>query len=137
MTQTGLGWMRARGDGWKRPTGRITDRNALSAAWQLANPDLRMGGPAWSWLAAEADAIDRATDPVRARRLTTPILIDAPPANRAAVRFCASLSSCSMARTLSAGPFATGAGWDRWLDRIAPPPVQASAPADATGDHAQ
>lgn len=137
MTQVGLGWMRARGGGWKRPTGKITDRDATAVAWQLANPDLRMGGPAWSWIAAEAAAIGQVTDPARTGRITVPIVMDAAPSNRAAVAFCSRVESCTLADPPSGEPFSTQAAFDVWLNRIAPEPVEAPAQDDPASDHAQ
>jgi lysophospholipase len=57
----GLGGLRAAGDGpWRRDApdafarGWTHDswRGSVTRAWQLANPDLRMGGPSLDWMAA-------------------------------------------------------------------------------------
>jgi len=62
-----LGFVRYPGQpGWKRegPDGvaaRLThdqSRGGLGQAWQLANPDLRMGAPSLAWYAAFYDAVD-------------------------------------------------------------------------------
>lgn len=57
-------WMRRLGFGWLRPPGsKGWDRDApltIQRHWQLANPDLRMGGPSWSWEAAFLESADAA-----------------------------------------------------------------------------
>jgi len=62
-----LGFLRYPGQaGWKRdgPDGvarRLTHdqaRGAVQQAWQLANPDLRMGAPSLAWYAAFYDAVE-------------------------------------------------------------------------------
>jgi len=64
MRRFGLGALRATGGvAWKREgpddqaLGLTHDgvRGKVRLAWQIANPDLRMGGPSWAWRAALAD----------------------------------------------------------------------------------
>jgi lysophospholipase len=62
MRRFGLGGLRADGGaGWSREAaasalpGQDPVRRRVPHAWQLANPDLRLGGPSWAWLAAFAD----------------------------------------------------------------------------------
>jgi lysophospholipase len=66
MRRFGLGWLRAdAGEVWRRDgkddlgLGFTHDpaRGRLRQAWQIANPDLRMGGPSWRWRAAFADQV--------------------------------------------------------------------------------
>ncbi len=52
----GLGWLNAPGSGgWDRKATMSVQRH-----WQLANPDLRMGGPSLAWTAAFLDSADAA-----------------------------------------------------------------------------
>jgi lysophospholipase len=103
-----LGFARWRaGPGWRRGSpddllsGLATDpqRSRLRQAWQLANPDLRMGSPTFGWryAAAEAAKASGATE-------TSP---------------CAGLSRC---RVVARGPLKPQLADDRaraaWLDRL-------------------
>ncbi len=57
----GLSAVRAPGaSGWDRadPSGGADDPVRIRHAWQIANPDLRMGGPSLGWLAAFGDLGD-------------------------------------------------------------------------------
>ncbi|MFI4975808.1 MAG: serine aminopeptidase domain-containing protein [Caulobacterales bacterium] len=78
----GLGGLRApSGRPWRREapdafgSGATHDawRGAVTHAWQLANPDLRMGGPSLDWLAAR-DAL-RDADNAELDRLNAPTLV--------------------------------------------------------------
>ena len=69
MLQRNFGWLRADlHGGWSRhgqddlAQGLTHDpaRGRLRLAWQTANPDLRMGTPSWSWIAAFAGAVQAA-----------------------------------------------------------------------------
>ena len=83
MTRWRLGGLRADGgSAWTRPTQDLSGRATLPAAWQLADPDLRMGGPAWEWIAAEAEAQREALDPGHTKRLRAPVLVQAARAAR-------------------------------------------------------
>jgi lysophospholipase len=81
LVRLGLGGVRAPdGEGWRRDgpddfaRGRTHDpwRGAVTRAWQLANPDLRMGGPSLDWLAA-FDAMQRRAG-ADAKLIATPTL---------------------------------------------------------------
>jgi lysophospholipase len=84
----GLGQLRAPGgDAWRRAapddaaTHRTHDafRGAVTHAWQLANPSLRLGGPTLDYQAALA-RLQRLTGSDLARLHTTPTLVIAPTA---------------------------------------------------------
>ena len=82
LVHLGLGSLRAPGgDAWSRAgpddfaAHRTHDRwrGAVTHAWQLANPDLRLGGPSLDWQAALAD-LQRDAE-TGAARLGTPALV--------------------------------------------------------------
>jgi lysophospholipase len=82
LTYLGLGTFRAPGgDAWSRAgpddfaARRTHDRwrGAVTHAWQVANPDLRLGGPSLDWQAALAD-LQRDAE-ASAARLKTPTLV--------------------------------------------------------------
>lgn len=92
------------GSGWRRepvPPPPPGSPAFARQAWQLANPDLRMGGPSLGWLAA----FDQLAAAVRAagwKSLDLPVLIlddpAAPEAERAAdARLCRALPHCALA----------------------------------------
>jgi lysophospholipase len=101
-----LGFVRYPGQaGWKRegPDGfaaRLTHdraRGAVQQAWQLANPDLRMGAPSLAWYAAFYDAVDATGRDLK--RVRTPVVmldagqdVKALPQPQSAV--CAALPRC-------------------------------------------
>ena len=96
MTRWRLGGLRADGGSpWTRPTQDLSGRPTLPAAWQLADPDLRMGGPAWEWIAAEAEAQREALDPARTRALRAPILVQAAQ-HAGADRLCMGVPRCQV-----------------------------------------
>ncbi len=104
MARIQLGWLRADGaGGWRRdgPDDRAlglthdADRGRLRLAWETANPDLRMGGPTWSWRAAFADEARREAD-ARFDRVATPVLILQPDKGSAAAKaLCARFTTCT------------------------------------------
>ncbi len=108
----GLGWLRANlHGGWARhgrddlAQGLTHDpeRGRLRLAWQTANPDLRMGSPSWTWLAAFADAagIARAEEP----RLATPVLVlEADRTVPSARADCRRMPHCTFQPLSGAGP---------------------------------
>jgi lysophospholipase len=101
MTRWRLGGLRAEGgSAWTRPTQNLGGRPTLTAAWQLADPKLRMGGPAWEWIAAEAEAQREALDPGRLKGLRTPVLLQTAQASRAD-RLCASAPRCQILKVAS------------------------------------
>jgi lysophospholipase len=105
MLNLGLGGFRAPGAaGWKRdgPDDRALGlthdiaRGRVRLAWQMANPDLRMGGPSLSWQSAFAAAASQAQAP-GAVRLTVPTLVLAPTAVMDdGRRICLRLNQCSL-----------------------------------------
>lgn len=77
-----LGFVRYPGQaGWKREgpdgvAGKLTHdraRGAVQQAWQLANPDLRMGAPSLAWYAAFYDAVDATRRDLK--RVDTPVVM--------------------------------------------------------------
>jgi len=52
------GWKREGHDGFDTSLTHDRTRGAVQQAWQLANPDLRMGAPSLAWYAAFYDAVD-------------------------------------------------------------------------------
>ena len=118
MTRWRLGGLRADGgSAWTRPTQDLSGRATLPAAWQLADPDLRMGGPAWEWITAEAEAQREALDPGHMKGLSAPVLVQAAQEARAD-RLCAGVPRCQV---LDAPPeplprhLAADAVRDAWL----------------------
>jgi lysophospholipase len=101
-----LGFVRYPGQaGWKRdgPDGVVAKlthdpaRGAVQQAWQLANPDLRMGAPSLAWYAAFYDAADATGRDLK--RVDTPVVmldagqdVEALPQPQSAV--CAALPRC-------------------------------------------
>ena len=73
-------WMMRLGLGGWRPPGQISwrrdaaDPDALRHDWQTANPDLRMGGVSYAWIAAFHDLVGT-MDSGDWRRVTLPVLI--------------------------------------------------------------
>jgi lysophospholipase len=99
MTRWRLGGLRADGgSAWTRPTQDLSGRATLAAAWQLADPDLRMGGPAWEWIAAEAEAQREALAPGQTKGLRAPLLVEASQDVRAD-RLCAGAPHCEVLDT--------------------------------------
>lgn len=108
------------GNGWRRdgPAAAPSSAASVRHAWQLANPDLRMGGPSLGWLAA----FDELIAAVRAEgwhgtRLPVLVLVD--PAAAAGQRadaadLCRALPHCTLARAAAdqwparEGDFAAG-----------------------------
>ncbi len=134
LTQVGLGMLRARGAAWRRPEGDLTNRPALPAAWQAANPDLRMGGPGWSWLDAEARAVDAASNPEAVARVTVPVVMAASARNRPAAELCAKLPDCTglFDRPTAPSHLSRGEARKAWLAVL----LQAiEDPAPAVGAH--
>lgn len=124
MTRSHLGGLRAEGAvAWVRPTSDLSGRTTLAAAWQLADPDLRMGGPSWDWIAAEDDALRSALDPRVAPRLRPAVLaLETAPSPRLR-RLCAAAPQCRLdspgpALSAARGPFAGDAARGAWLDAL-------------------
>lgn len=109
-----LGFVRYPGQaGWKREgpdgvAGKLTHdraRGAVQQAWQLANPDLRMGAPSLAWYAAFYDAVEATTRDLK--RVDIPVVmldagqdVKALPQPQAAI--CAALPRCGEARYATA-----------------------------------
>ena len=110
MQQRSLGWLRADlHGGWSRhgqddlALGLTHDpaRGRLRLAWQTANPDLRMGSPSWSWIAAFAAAAQAAgtSEP----HLTQPVLVLEPDHAAASSRAdCQRMAHCTL-QTIAGG----------------------------------
>ena len=104
MRRLGLGALRTPGArGWDRadPPGSSAAPAANRHAWQTANPDLRMGGPSLSWLAAFSD-LDREVAAAHTQAGAAPVLILADTALSAResghwTKVCQALAGCSQA----------------------------------------
>ena len=105
MRRLRLGWLPIDGAaGWRRdgPDDRAlglthdAERGRLRLAWQTANPDLRMGGPSWTWTAMYDRAANvAATAP--ADRVAAPVLILQPSRQSgAASALCRRLKACTL-----------------------------------------
>lgn len=92
MERLGFGGLRAPGGRpWRRDA---PDPDTLGHDWRTANPDLRMGGPSYAWLAAFDDLLD-ALAVGEWRRVDVPVVIV--PAGRdgdVARRLCRSIARC-------------------------------------------
>lgn len=133
FTRIGLGFLRAEGGGWKRPEGNITRRATLPLAWPVANPDLRMGGPGWSWLAAEAAAVSTALGPVVLKGIEVPTDIRGRANDRDAARVCRDLLLCNWFSAPANEHLASEEvreAWISWLAPAPPPPPAPPAPID-------
>lgn len=105
MVTLGLGGFRARGSaGWTRegPDDRALGlthdaaRGRVRLAWQIANPDLRTGGPSLAWNAAFVRAAARAAD-ATGPKLNVPALVFAPDSTLEDARtLCRRLNQCSL-----------------------------------------
>ena len=72
-----LGFIRAPGgSGWRHDaaTPDVKTDSGRRLAWQIANPDLRMGDPSLGWLAAFDDLVAQTT-PQNLARISAPVLI--------------------------------------------------------------
>ena len=105
LRNLGLGGLRAPGSvGWRRdePDDRSlglthdAKRGRLRLAWQIANPDLRMGGPSLAWDLAFAEAGSKALGPAAAR-IAIPTMVLAPDqCLEGARQLCRHLNHCSL-----------------------------------------
>jgi lysophospholipase len=103
MTRWRLGALRADGGrAWTRPTQDLRGRSTLPAAWQLADPDLRMGGPAWEWIVAADQARREALDVRALAALRVPVAVEAAPPAGLATKLCARVAHCRV-ETAAAG----------------------------------
>ncbi|NEX93912.1 alpha/beta hydrolase [Caulobacter sp. 17J65-9] len=116
----GTGGLRvAGGKGWTRPDRDLSARSALPDAWQLANPDLRMGAPSRGWISARESAVEGVQ--AGAAQVALPVLTLAPQGNSAAVELCRKAPACR-SESLPAGPAAAHLGPDSartvWLQQM-------------------
>ena len=105
MRRWGLGWRRADGGtGWSRdgPDDRSLGlthdalRGRVRLAWQMANPDLRMGGPSWRWRAGFADAVLAASSGSLAKLKAPTIVLQPSRGLAAAQTLCRRLPHCTV-----------------------------------------
>lgn len=96
LTRGGLGLLRADGQAWTRPTGDMTRPSRRSAAWQTANPDLRLGGPGYSWLKAEAEAAGAAADPAALKQIERRVVVYARSGDGPAASACQAMPDCRL-----------------------------------------
>ncbi len=93
MVRLGLGGWRAAGERRWLPDG--SSANPVLRDWQIANPDLRMGGPSYAWIAAFDDLVARMSaadwSPV-----TVPVLVlqTQRPDQPSAQHLCRSIAHC-------------------------------------------
>ncbi len=90
----GAGWAREGPD--DRALGLTHDavRGRVRLAWQMANPDLRMGGPSWSWRAAFAEAVQE-LDGAKLPKAAPAVLVLQPSKGlKPAQALCRRLSRC-------------------------------------------
>ncbi len=93
-----LDWLRAYGEpGWKRIEPLPKGRAGVIAAWQTANPDLRIGGPSWGHIAAFQGMVD-ALNAGSLASVKAPVLILHPgaAAPRDAAALCRRLARCAL-----------------------------------------
>ncbi len=91
-------WMKRLGFGAARAPGqapwRRDDPQTVRHDWQTANPDLRMGGPSYGWIASFNDLLAQ-LQPGDWRRVTLPVLIlQTGKPDPAAERFCRLMPHC-------------------------------------------
>jgi lysophospholipase len=97
MTRKRLGALRATGGApWARPTYDLSGRSTLSAAWQMANPDLRLGGPAWEWIAAREQARREALAPGALGGLRASVMVLTPVKEPQSAGLCARAAACTV-----------------------------------------
>jgi lysophospholipase len=92
MTLLGLGRWRAPGEKpWSRDA---ADPDSVRHDWQTANPDLRMGGVSYAWIAA-FDALMRQLQAGDGRRIDMPVLIlETGRPDPVAARLCHAMPHC-------------------------------------------
>jgi len=131
------GWDREGPDGFAARLTHDRTRGSVQPAWQLANPDLRMGAPSLAWYAAFYDAVDATGRDLK--QVNTPVVmldagqdVKALPQPQSAV--CAALPRCVEARYPAAGHalhLETDSVRGPWLESVdeALQPATASRPA--------
>jgi lysophospholipase len=126
-TGSGKATERAPGQaGWTRPFSDLPHRQAAALSWAMANPDLRMGGPAWGWFTARQILRTQTLDPARLAQVQTPILVLARRANQTP---CLKMPRCIEQSMATSVPYQQAEESDRgpWL---------AALMAALQGDHA-
>ena len=118
------GWTREGPDGFSVKLTHDRTRGGVQQAWQMANPDLRMGAPSLAWYAAFYDAVDATGRELK--RVDVPVVmltagqdVKALPAPQGAV--CAALPRCVETRYPSARHalhLETDSVRGLWLDAI-------------------
>lgn len=94
-----FGWLRAPGQSpWASPPVLLPGRAGVIDHWRQANPDLRMGGASWGWIAAFQDQTAALT-PRRLKQVSTPVVMLTAPRSARAAATCRALPRCSL-RTL-------------------------------------
>jgi len=97
----GVGWKRDAPNAFIRGLSGDRDRGGLQTAWQIANPDLRMGGVSLGWRGAFAQAATAASAGLSATRAPT-LLLAAPGGEGEAA--CTALPNCTKAPLPGARP---------------------------------
>ncbi len=95
------GWKRGAPDAFARGLTGDRQRGGLQMAWQMANPDLRMGGVSLGWRGAFAQAATAAGDDLAGTR--TPTLLLAAPGNESEAA-CSAMPACEAAPLAGARP---------------------------------
>jgi lysophospholipase len=95
------GWKREGHDGFDIKLTHDRTRGAVQQAWELANPDLRMGAPSLAWYAAFHDAVDATGTDLKRVDIPVAMLgagqdVEALPGPQSAV--CAALPRCTETR---------------------------------------
>ena len=118
------GWRRQGPDAHAQGLTHDPRRGAVGQAWQLANPDLRMGAPSLGWYAAYYDALDAVGHDLKAVKAPVAVLTadkDGATRNSAASQVCAALTACVQTRFPGAGHaihLETDARRDPWLAAV-------------------
>lgn len=146
-----LGWLRLPDAPWEREgpdaharglTGDVR-RGVVQHAWQIANPDLRMGGPSLGWTAAFLEASDAAKGQLADMQAPVLMLTAGRDAHTAAAaRTCAALPHCVEHRLADARPAlhlerdAARLPWLEAVDAFVRKRIGARRPALSTNDRA-
>ena len=96
LTRFGGGFLRARGGPWRRPDADLSRRPTLPLAWQTANPDLRLGGPSWSWIDAKSRAARQATTRAALSKLQMQVVVVTSDRDAAALAACRRIRWCAL-----------------------------------------
>jgi lysophospholipase len=134
FTRAHLGWMRAAGQKpWTATSPLPRGRAGVIAAWQAANPDLRMGGVSYGYI----DAFTRqgaALTARRLRRIAIPVLVlrgDRTGGLRRITAACGAIPACVLQAVPGGGGslhLEADAVYDPWRDAVAAVADHAFAP---------